>query len=400
MNEIQIENEDVLFALPKNMKQVGEATNEKKVYIEDYVYTYLHQYAAKSNEQEQIAFLVGERKICEGEEVLLIIGAIAIKDTIIVNGNVEITEEIWAYVNKKLNRYFEGYKICGWMYTQPGYGVLLTSFLINQHIANFNTENSVLFIIDAIENEETIFVYNEDELSPILGFYIYYEKNHMMHEYMLDYKVNKQNELEKKVDQVVKDYRIKEQEKKMDLNQKKMLNLLFTVSVALIIISIILGVGLLNNVEETNAMKRNIYVMIDELNQVKETLSTNEGESAINQEDERIEIINDPIPSESVFSEQQQANEGNEVENILDEAPDNLLDQSLEESINESINEPVEQLENLIPEEYVVQTGDNLIKISYMFYNTNDMVSSIQELNDIENPHKIYVGQIIILPQP
>ncbi|GMQ59504.1 hypothetical protein AN1V17_39010 [Vallitalea sediminicola] len=44
-----------------------------------------------------------------------------------------------------------------------------------------------------------------------------------------------------------------------------------------------------------------------------------------------------------------------------------------------------------------MQIGDSLNTISEKFYNTSDMVPTIQKLNDISNKHKIYAGQEIKL---
>ncbi len=38
---------DKLESLPKNVRQIGEAMEGNRIYMEDYVYSYLNQYAAE-----------------------------------------------------------------------------------------------------------------------------------------------------------------------------------------------------------------------------------------------------------------------------------------------------------------------------------------------------------------
>ena len=49
------------FELPKNVKQVGEVEKERKLYIEDYVITYLQQ-LTKNTEGTKTAVFLGEKK--------------------------------------------------------------------------------------------------------------------------------------------------------------------------------------------------------------------------------------------------------------------------------------------------------------------------------------------------
>ena len=48
--------------------------------------------------------------------------------------------------------------------------------------------------------------------------------------------------------------------------------------------------------------------------------------------------------------------------------------------------------------EYVVQKGDSLYSISRAFYENEEMVGAICELNGITNVHLIFEGQTLKLP--
>lgn len=410
MNEFDKNKE--LNYLPKNVRQMGEIGDGLKIYVEDYVYTYLHQYASKNKNDEQIAFLIGEKYLYDDEPILLINGAIQGKFLINENGNLKITEDTWSYVYEKVRQYFDGYEVVGWMFTQPGYGILLTSFLIKHHQENFKGDNQVLFIVDPIEKEESFFVLEEYDLKKQKGYFIYYEKNKKMHEYMLDYKVvinNTPQTIQEKNDDVVSTFRLKDQEKKEEVYHRKFVNMLSAVCGALVVVCVIIGVGLLSNMDEMNDLKQSF-----------ESVTSNYGlgdgrEKADNPPDNTMEENvenNNVIENESTNDT---INEDNSVENEdiettgNSESQDTTTEDALESSETSQIiqrEEEVETEENiqetvsLTPETYTIKEGDSLLSICYKFYNSSNMLTTIMDINNIDNADKIYVGQEIKLPQP
>ena len=68
------------FDLPKNVKQVGEVEKERKLYIEDYVITYLQQ-LTKNTEGTKTAVFLGERKVQKDCHYLFISGILEIEDS-------------------------------------------------------------------------------------------------------------------------------------------------------------------------------------------------------------------------------------------------------------------------------------------------------------------------------
>ena len=53
--------------LPKNVRQIGNVSDSSKIYVEDYVDTYLNQLCEKADQALIGAFLIGEI-VQEGEE--------------------------------------------------------------------------------------------------------------------------------------------------------------------------------------------------------------------------------------------------------------------------------------------------------------------------------------------
>ena len=54
---------------PKNVRQIGNVSDEPKIYVEDYVDTYLNQLKEKAAKEPVMAVLAGEIVTQEGQEV-------------------------------------------------------------------------------------------------------------------------------------------------------------------------------------------------------------------------------------------------------------------------------------------------------------------------------------------
>ena len=98
---------------PKNVRQIGNVCDEPKIYVEDYVDTYLNQLRQKALDNPAGAVLMGERHEQEGQEVVYILGALQMKE-LEVNGNdILIREDIWEYIEEEKKEYFPSQEIVG-----------------------------------------------------------------------------------------------------------------------------------------------------------------------------------------------------------------------------------------------------------------------------------------------
>ena len=79
--------------LPKNVRQIGNVSDNPKIYVEDYVDTYLNQLREKAREQPVGVILTGELLKLEDENAVFVSGAVQMKE-VKTNGNdIEITNE-------------------------------------------------------------------------------------------------------------------------------------------------------------------------------------------------------------------------------------------------------------------------------------------------------------------
>ena len=61
---------------PKNIKQIGDVSSNRKIYIEDYAFTYINSIAYGAVMEEQAGVLLGECQKSEEEKCLFIKGVI------------------------------------------------------------------------------------------------------------------------------------------------------------------------------------------------------------------------------------------------------------------------------------------------------------------------------------
>ena len=208
------EKQDVLFNMPKNVRQIGQASNERKIYVEDYVMSYVRYLGKEATEQFKIAILLGEVKDWEGSACIFISGALEVEGVQIEDCNC-FPKEIWEGIYRLIEENFNKGSIVGWMVTKAGMLLEPSEWLEKIHIDNFAGQDKTLMLYDALEREEAFFLFDEKHLKKVPGYYIYYEKNHEMQNYMLQKKGTVEQE---KVD----DYAIVEMRKKMsEMEQKK-----------------------------------------------------------------------------------------------------------------------------------------------------------------------------------
>lgn len=175
---------NLLFKLPKHIKQVGMGGNTPEIYIEDYAEGYLKRLTGNNESECRVAVLVGEFIKSEGKRYVFIRGAIEAEDVVIDN-KVRFTSEAWAGVYEKIKRYFPYYEAVGWFLGGPGFLTEVTDEIRQLHVDWFGGRDRVLFRIDPVERELGFYLYDKGELKEWPGYCVYYEKNEEMQDYLV-----------------------------------------------------------------------------------------------------------------------------------------------------------------------------------------------------------------------
>lgn len=387
---------DERCVLPTNVKQIGNIGDGSKIYIEDYASTYVQQYAMSEKGREKIAVLVGKSHIIDGEEILFISGVIQGKYSIHKNGMIELSEKSWQYIDRQMAMYFEGLDVIGWAYIQPGFEDYVNENLLEFQRRSESKGLQVLYLIDPLERINSFYKWHSGEkvLEILKGYMIYFEKNEGMHEYMLENKL-KPVEAEEPVgidrpDPVAKVRELRAQPRtvknktKAVAEQKKMVNLLGSLSFVMFLVCFIMGAGLIQNDERLNEMEEKMVMMEAALDGTQSVFAAQSG-------------------TETTAEETTVGGVSTTVETTTEEMTKEETTEKMTEDIlkEESTEEETEQKEAKKEKYtlYTVDDGDTLLKISKEHYGDRTRVEDIMMANDIDDPNRLYIGMELKLPE-
>lgn len=372
------------FSSPARVKQMGSIEGNVKIFVEDYVYTYLYQYGRSGGGREKLAALIGRHYVVNGQETVVISGAIQGKGTVQENGMERFSEETWEYIGGQMQTYFKGMSIVGWVHCQPGFGAFLMAKDESFHREYFKEKWQVLFVLDTVDKLDTFYIYNEEgtSLRQARGYFIYYDKNREMQEYMLENSLVRPKEMEGEAEKQVsrmasvaaeeetreeRRRRKPTQEERMDAAQdirrvlkkreaaakqakKEHDRLLAVVSCVLCVVCVSLGVAMMQSLDRLRTVETELMAMQTSYETLAEDF---EG-----------------VKVQQVFAVQQAETQADTAE-------------STEEKTKK----------------YIVESGDSLGYISRKFYGDNSGVTRIMDVNGLMDADMIYEGQVLWIPE-
>jgi LysM repeat protein len=386
-----------------NVKPIGDLDCDYHIYIEDYVYTYLYQYAQADLSTESSAVFLGEY-FPESKEAV-IRGIIPIPMDKLNSDSEWIDQDILKEIEKEREEYFKDQQIIGWMHMQPGYGTMLTMKELREHRRVFGEADSIFMLVDAINKIETWFVYENKELREQSGYYMYYERNEEMQRYMLEHPFVKQ-EAQVTEDTVVNQFREIGKLRKEQYIQRKNVNATVIIA-SIILISLTAIIVKMNNTENIrNVVSANTHAV--ENNSSSELNHTSSDEDAIKfiinkeesdninhtQELDEIGVLKSSAITEEIKEDvvNEEINESGVQVGVQDEID---TSKKQEENKEEDLNEAETKIQF---DEYVVKEGDTLANISYNKYGSANKSKEIAEINELGNTDYIRVGQTLKLP--
>lgn len=390
--------------LPKNVRQIGEPEENRKIYIEDYVITYLKKVAKEAALNSRVAVLLGRSEWMDGIPYLFIKSAVALKDLEDYGEGVPFTDEAWAQVYGTIKEYFSDQNVLGWFLSIPGYPMDLDRDLVKTHINHFGGVDKVLLVAEPGDWEEDFFAYENGRLARQKGYYIFYERNEAMQRYMVETgdgeSIEKKEEFE---DRAARSFRTLVQEKKDLSGQKRVMTFLYTASTFLVMVVLVIGITLINNYEKMEGLEMT-------LTEISQSLESQEGQAVPGLADQAEE------PNQQLVAAMEEENAKAQEEETVDqeelseepqeedpaEVPESPVEESEPEPESETGSEQAETAlsQNVvsIPESYTVQKGDTLLKISRKIYGQDNKIDEICSLNGIKDINHILVGQKLLLP--
>ena len=111
------------FHLPKNIRQIGECKGSRKIYMEDYVYTFLRRMEEKNRETGRAGILLGRYNWMDGVSYLFIKSALEIENMEVSPEHISFTDQVWTEIHDTVQQYFKEQEILGWFLNLPEYSM-------------------------------------------------------------------------------------------------------------------------------------------------------------------------------------------------------------------------------------------------------------------------------------
>lgn len=413
------------FKMPKNIRQVGKSNTQKKIYVEDYVMTFIKQLTGGEYSGCKIAVLVGQCIKLDNCRNIFVSGAVEVKN-IDIEAGLCFNNDIWNSIYEDIKKYFVDAEIVGWFIGGPGYLLEDEDKLLKVHVDNFAGQDKTLLTYDSVEKEEAFYNYDNSRLCKQEGYYIYYEKNEEMQSYMIEQKKEQSGEASYD-DKVSREIRTVLQNKKpAEEDNKSVTRLMYAAGTLLAVIILVVGAAILNNYDQMKSMKNTMDSLSRNMDEIMGVFNNNSDQTPI---DNNISVTD--IPFNDIEDKQNQTNQTNDSLNVevvpgnvkpipdtsqdtdnqdtaikdskpVDDTTDSDSDgEKATDNTKADAEETVGRQNDTQLEEvkyYTVQSGDTLADISYKLYKTYTKVKTIMKLNKIKDQDLIFAGQKLIVP--
>lgn len=163
--------------LPKNIRQIGEKEDWIRVYIEDYVHTYIQRLRGLEEGGISGGVLLGKKQRINGVMHLFIRGAAVADDPFW-----RAPDQTPGQMRAECSVYFPELEICGFFVSSKQNRNSEVD-LVRIFETHFPSEYQILFNVR--DQEEEVFSFSGHGLVKLAGYYIYYEKNEEMQSYII-----------------------------------------------------------------------------------------------------------------------------------------------------------------------------------------------------------------------
>lgn len=348
------------ISLPKNIRQIGMPDGNRRIYIEDYVMTYLKQLANPNSIYARGAILVGECTKGEEGEFVFISGALPAQNLELDLQEDSFGGETWSYIYQEVKNYFPDLEVVGWFLSRMGFSTEVNDMIVKLHMDNFAGMDKVLFIMDELEGEEAFYMMEEEGLRRQSGYYIYYVRNEAMQSFMISTRqecAKEEDAVEQQDEAVVYNYKKIMEERAKSARIERMNKRLSGVCSLLAIVMLAMGIAVFSN-----------YQMLGKLQKQLEDY----GVLAMHTEEEGMQ--------------NETGSRGNSIQ------PESEMEQDTLNVVR------VAATNANLPKYYTVQNGDTLSSISFKMYNSVGYVAELMEANELGEADDIREGDQIVIP--
>ena len=361
---------------PKNIKQIGEVSSDKKIYIEDYAFTYINSIAYNNPSDSQAGVLLGESQVDGDEKCVFIKGVIRAKlGTEVEEKGVYFNENVWNGIYSDVDKYFPDLSVVGWFAAIPEVTTARMLKLKKIHLDNFAGAMKTFYLIDTVEKEENFYLYENGELKKQKGYVCFYERNYEMQEYMLERR--ERSSSEDGQDKVMKSIRNIIREKEELREQKKSTRFMYAVSGFMVVVILVISINLMNNYQKMKKFDKSISSLMVQMS----GNDSDDGENVVPVN----KLEGGVYPTEAQTETQEATISATATESVKVTTAPATEAQTAAASVSE-------------PKIYTVKAGDTIMGICKRYYGDTSKCSEVIAFNNIKDENLLYVGQQIKLP--
>ncbi len=383
---------------PKNRKQIGMPDKKNKIFIEDYVVTYLKQNAADENRKKGIAGLFGScREVLGCREFYIYAAAFEEEEEGL------LSRECVQKIMRQRTESFEDYFFLGWCVIHGEEQGAVWENYYRSHMESLFGRPELLMTMEKGTLEEHFYTYPTDMPKEADGYFIFYEQNERMQSFMVDAHWKENVVRASEPDDVAKSCREFYKEKRARKTRGRMA----IVGCLLFLVLMIFAFGsrmsraIENDATFAQGSETEMVVTAEEevgqavAAEVNPDLQPDvpSDSDKMNREESVDVVWAEEASSEAVVSEE---------ESVV-----NLSTEEAELAESDALQEPAEELEKAETDEadeeqcatYVVSRGDTLYGICISFYGDTELLEEVCRINRIEDKNNILCGQKILLPR-
>lgn len=386
---------------PKNIKQIGDVSSDKKIYIEDYAFTYINSIAYNSPQEEQAGVLLGELAKEGNERCVFVKGVIkaALGDT--SDTGIYFNENIWNKIYSDTEKYFPDLSVVGWFAVMPEVTDERMARLKKLHLDNFAGNMKTLYLVDTVEKEEHFYLYENGTLKRQKGYVCFYERNYEMQEYMLERSEKKSCE-DASDDRVIRNIRNVIREKEELKEQRKSGSFMYGVSAFLVVVIIVIGINLMNNYEKMRRLNKSVDNLMNQL-EGNERGGQDGDDNGVHDSEASGDISVDGnaikvnrLSGDVYPLEENSTSDKTERETESDNKAASETTQAISESETDA---SVSSVKTDSYSMYTVKQGDTLMGICKRYYGTTTKYQEVMQYNGLDDRDMLYIGQQIKLPE-
>lgn len=445
---------------PKNVRQIGFFTGDFRIYLEDYVHTFTHWLAEQDHTKRCVAVFVGEFAKSEHAREVYAYGTVVAEEAC-EDAKIEMTPQVWTKIYETIKQYFPDGEIVGWFCGGTGFTEEEKEEIWRIHLDHFAGADRILMLYDFLDREEEFYRYEEDGMVRQNGYYIYYEKNTEMQNYMIDQKQGKGTE-ENVNDRAVREVRARrnasndtEQEENRQTEQSNKApenaggRFLYSIGIVMSAVAIVAAASMLYSQERLKGFEQTLNKLIGNAGEEqdaqeasaqvsgsgenrggassgsnsmdweipgqnsgtpeKENTPVPTPEDTVRSDDPLTDLETTPTidegapsatqtPSGDGKQEEEPEKDNEEGEKDNERTPETTDEKTGESVQTAEIGGPGPTIDTSNLQFYVVQPGDTLVGICMKLYGNLDNLEYIKGLNQINNENLIYADQELVVP--